>query len=743
MLVRRILFLFFLLAFPFFQVKAASIDILEDVIWEDDQIIEGRVTVGRGAKLTINPGVQVEFREGGNLRIYGELFAEGEKNNPIVFFKKKRTPEGPNWIYYFLFGADSNSTIKNAVVKEAGGYSESGSWMPGLKVEGNLEIYDSLITQNYWAIQVRKEGTLKIRNSDIYDNYQTSGLEVLGNSAQADAIDNYWGDNSGPFHSSFNKTGKGGEIKGGNLQFVPWEERDKKPIILVPGFGESINLGKFIKEQTGEWWLFPFGKSIAALKRVFENSGYEENKNLFVSFYDWREPFRQSAINYLKPTIDLAKEKSGFKEVDIIAFSFGGLVSRGYIQENCFDFDVDKLITLGTPHRGVSKIYTFAEGGKIPADWSPLLYIYLWYKQISEDQNLLDYIQNYLPAIYEIMPTYDFLEVSGNLVDHQTMSFSNSSLISLNNEAECLKERVQPFFIGGTGFLTLDNIPIKSYSPNGNNLWLDGIPDPFPPVSESIEGDTTVLTKSSTWELEGVEKRVLESKHGSLPFESQQEIEDLLDINLTEPLFDLELNENYLIFCIASPIEIEIKNSEGLKLSQELIEIENSYFYENDPLGEKMILIYNPDIEYSVKIKGLASGTYKILTVLKEENEKIVSSELSGEINLGKDVDYRVDIIKEEDFETEIRIYEKIDSDYKIIIGQVINFYEEDFLKKWSVRQEILEFLLNSYNFSKKNETEKEKLEISRLKDKIGVFVAEDSIDFSKAQLLLESLDGF
>ncbi len=745
MLAKRIPFLFFLLFFPLFQADAASLDITEDAVWGENQIIDGRVTIGSEATLIVESGVQIEFKRGGNLRVYGRLEVEGEEDSPVIFFREKHISEEPAWMYYFLFGAGSDSVIKNAVVKEAGGYSESGSWMPGMKIQGDLEIYDSLITQNYWPLQVRNAGTLKIRNSDIYANHTTYGVEVVGNSAAADIVNNYWGDDSGPFHLSANNSGKGEKIKGINLEFVPWTERGKKPIILIPGFGESLNLGKFFKEQEGSWWLFPFGKSTAALKNVFKNSGYEEDKNLFVSFYDWRQPFFQSAAGYLKPIINLAKEKSGFKEVDLVAFSFGGLVARGYIQGEDFGFDVGNLITLGTPHQGVSKIYTLAEGGRIPDGWSPLLYAYLWYKQLQAGQSVLDYIQDHLPSVYEIMPTYDFLENSGSLVDHQTMFFSNSALIGLNNGIEKLKNRSEAFFIGGRGHLTLDKIPIRPHTPADGEFWQDGVPDPREPVSDNLEGDTTVLAKSSTWEMEGIRNLLIEARHGDLPWESRAEIENFLKIELETSSQNFELEKDYLIFCFASPLTLEIKNSEGSKISRELNEIQNSYFYEDDPLGEKMVLIADPDIEYSVKIDGLAESNYRILAILKEENRSIISAEVTGEIGLGENINYGVNITRSgnEGLEPKVEIYKKISSDYKAIAGEVVTFYEENFLKSWSARQEILEGVIAGYNFSKRGQTEEEKSAVEALKGKIRELEAENFIDSAKAKLLLEALGDF
>jgi len=55
----------------------------------------------------------------------------------------------------------------------------------------------------------------------------------------------------------------------------------------------------------------------------------------------------------LNDVINVVKERTGKPKVNIVAFSMGGLVSRRYLQ--IFgDSSVYKLITIGTPHNGIS-----------------------------------------------------------------------------------------------------------------------------------------------------------------------------------------------------------------------------------------------------------------------------------------------------------------------------------------------------------------------------------------------------
>ncbi len=56
----------------------------------------------------------------------------------------------------------------------------------------------------------------------------------------------------------------------------------------------------------------------------------------------------------LRATIARAKAESGAEEVDIIAFSMGGLNTRAYIESALYAQDVHQAIIMGTPHAGVT-----------------------------------------------------------------------------------------------------------------------------------------------------------------------------------------------------------------------------------------------------------------------------------------------------------------------------------------------------------------------------------------------------
>jgi pimeloyl-ACP methyl ester carboxylesterase len=87
----------------------------------------------------------------------------------------------------------------------------------------------------------------------------------------------------------------------------------------------------------------------------------------FEFFYDWRKSLEEAA-DLLDRQIQRWHDETGAERFDLVAHSFGGLVARAYLQKHGTG-RVDRLITLGSPHKGAietfeaivngSKVFTF------------------------------------------------------------------------------------------------------------------------------------------------------------------------------------------------------------------------------------------------------------------------------------------------------------------------------------------------------------------------------------------------
>lgn len=73
-------------------------------------------------------------------------------------------------------------------------------------------------------------------------------------------------------------------------------------------------------------------------------------------YYDWRRPMAHAA-DALADQIRRLLAETGSPKVDIIAHSFGGLVARACLQKHNLAGEVEWLITLGTPHKGMFKTF--------------------------------------------------------------------------------------------------------------------------------------------------------------------------------------------------------------------------------------------------------------------------------------------------------------------------------------------------------------------------------------------------
>ncbi|MDD5709468.1 MAG: C25 family cysteine peptidase [Candidatus Marinimicrobia bacterium] len=72
-------------------------DITENTVWSGSIIVENVISISPGAKLTIQPGTGVFFKNGAELNVYGRLIAEGTSSYPIVFTAASESPSPGDW----------------------------------------------------------------------------------------------------------------------------------------------------------------------------------------------------------------------------------------------------------------------------------------------------------------------------------------------------------------------------------------------------------------------------------------------------------------------------------------------------------------------------------------------------------------------------------------------------------------------------------------------------------------------
>jgi pimeloyl-ACP methyl ester carboxylesterase len=286
----------------------------------------------------------------------------------------------------------------------------------------------------------------------------------------------------------------------------------RTPVVFVPGLGGSFNLMTLLdwRGPSISGWDFPpfldYGKTLVD---TFQRAGYTRDVDLFVAFYDWRKSVSDSATSYLIPWLDRARSRSGRSKVILVGHSMGGLVSRSYIQSDAYPArnDVERLITLGTPHRGAPEGYYLWEGGE--ARWDPTvntaIQVYLWYlEHIHPFQSKLDVlmtIRSQVQGIRDLLSLDNYLTSKGPPPATKavaTMLHRNvwGDLALTPASLATLLARVPLTTIAGTGYVTVQGLVVQPPpAPTANPpRYVDGAP-----VEQQTtgSGDGTVLLTSA------------------------------------------------------------------------------------------------------------------------------------------------------------------------------------------------------------------------------------------------------
>lgn len=463
-----------------------------------------------------------------------------------------------------------------------------------------------------------------------------------------------------------------------------------EPVVIVPGIMGSWNWKVMLQRSgSGTWDFFAIDHTWDNIINALENAGYEKDKTLFISFYDWRQSNNNSATDYLIPTVDKALVNSPTGKVNIVAHSMGGLVARRYIESNNYRNDVNQLILLGTPNYGSSDVYTLWEGGSVPNNWNKKEQIgiktLLWYMTIVTTQTADNYdtIHTYIPSVKELLPTYDFLvDSEGNTKWYDDLvEARNPFLENLNSwsMAQKLQNVGAITVVAGKGENTVGNIPVVAPDETETKLWKDGMPSPMPPERNSVEGDNRVLLNSAyldPWSIappvpvlnnwqsffakifpvaysayEGdidkfLKQKEITSKHGDLPTTAIPDV--FTALALTQPTISYtppaEPN-NITSFWFASPVQVKITDPQGRVITKDVNNIPGAvYTGESDPNGVKMVIIPD-DIsgQYKIELVGTGNGEYHMAAASFTENsDNIVTVEKS--VVEGEKIEYIANI---------------------------------------------------------------------------------------------------
>ncbi len=327
---------------------------------------------------------------------------------------------------------------------------------------GTVYVEQTKLFQNYIGFEAYSSPNVTIVESSITGNAYASSVY---SASIVNAINNYWGDSSGPFEINLNSGGLGGEIQSnGNIIFSPWlasnplVEFIHNPVLIIPGvlgteiskdndklwldilrnitdIGDqfmdplqfnvdltpsdmSLTIGDVIRKETLTRITFDY---TGGLIDEFQNQGYVEDTDLFLFSYDWRYGVSEDNINKLKQKIQDIKTQTGANEVDIVAHSTGGLLVKKYVIENSVNHYTGKAVFVGVPNTGAPKaIKTLLQGDSFGI---PFL----------SDEEMKKIAKN-LPVVYDLSPSQQYFNTKGSYVKiiHQEFFSSSSQDLDFN-----------------------------------------------------------------------------------------------------------------------------------------------------------------------------------------------------------------------------------------------------------------------------------------------------------------------
>ncbi len=723
----------------------------EDVTWTkaDSPYIFDVVLIDPFSKLTIEPGTVVKFRPGGGIAVFGELEARGSETQKIIFTSEKddiggdtnadgnaTVPAPGDWVG-ILAAPGSRTNLEHATITYGGYFpypiKEIDALLPDYIYKfpqeisnetapinigalttdaGEITGNDLQISNNNRGVQAF-HGSINITNSEISGNQEYGAINASYN-APLNLTNNFWGDNTGPYHPSLNPSGLGDRISN-NINFIPWLTRAaREPVILIPGITGSWDIGRGLE-------LDPIFNTYDNLWTAFQEAGYEKDKNLFAFPYHWRESNIYTA-QHLKEKIQEIKEICKCEKVDIVAHSMGSLVAREYIESNYYQGDIDQVIFLGAPHQGAPKAYLSWEGGDIgfgPKD-SVLEKIFTLEAKFYGYDTLFEYIRGRpILSVKELLPIFDYLKDAdtGTMREYPNNYPRNEFLESLNSKKRLnkLKERVRVTnIVGDLGKDDTINVLRVVEKQDKKGKWKHGYPENYniPFTDHGLEygrGDLTVPLRAHDIFFENnFENIVLQEEHRALPTMAQQIIIEKLTGTKPDKLFKKNLFSKWFLIRVFSPVNFLVIGPNGKKLgkdfeSNEIInEIENAFYFENPEFA----IIPEPlDGEYRIQVQGTDTGNYTLsASYIDDENE--IDKDLSGYTVPGRSDEFKVNL----DLKNPEEILSlKSTATFEDLINDINFCFEQGWIKKQNIKNTLIQQVQHTEKWYNKLEKIKEK----------------------------------
>lgn len=441
-----------------------------------------------------------------------------------------------------------------------------------------------------------------------------------------------------------------------------------RKIIILPGMGASWNERAFVLNQNvadDEWKMTPFVKNYDGLITALETKGLVRGTDFWVWNYDWRRPIADISES-LGEFIDDKVGAVSDQKIDLVGHSLGGIVARTWAQDNPADLRLGKVVSLGSPHYGVVKAYEAWSGASFSdkLDWSSIGLKILVMLQKENFETDFGTIRSRVPALRDIIPTFDFVKKNGMVMSVETLETKNLWLSGKNLLAN---DSLFDVFRS----IVAVSVPTKEWINLGERSVFDKVLGVWPdgkPVSFMVgEGDGTVLKKSAKFDEDlGGYDEIL-ANHGNMVDRGISEVFEELGLGVvTDGIDEYDLSDT-LVFYLGSPAKTEVRCDDSTPVVDE----------------EGFVVIKNQNYGVcEVKIEGTDSGIYHL--VYGKTDEENSWRYFEGEIADGQVK--RLSIRAEDgsmvpNSYTEDLVYELIKKDLNLLKSQFVDSLLDDCLR--------------------------------------------------------------
>lgn len=411
------------------------------------------------------------------------------------------------------------------------------------------------------------------------------------------------------------------------------------PVIIVPGL-----LGSF--EKNGVLLVDPILHAYDDLIETFKLNGYVASSTLFTFPYNWRNSNVDTAL-LLKQKIDEVKSICNCSKVDIVAHSMGGLVTRQYVQSDNYEYDVDQVVFLATPHLGSPKAYLAWEGGTLTLGPEDMITSRILSQEGKHGgfNNAFDYIRNRpINSLQELLPVYDYKKLVTvddlNVVDEiYPYNYPENIFIKNLDIHKNRLSRVRYVNLISSSSPTVGSISVRPFSSSTDSLWNHG--EPLNLLRGSalglVDGDGTVPMASAS--ALGNNTYVKSSHTGIVRDVNADVFKILSDRVPTTVSMDLShVDKSFLFFLMFSPAHMTIVSPDGKRAGYgsagEINEIPGAFYSGSDTENEFMIIPNPVSGEYKIETLGTGDGEYTV-AVSNVSHDVVTDTQYTGITHIG------------------------------------------------------------------------------------------------------------